>query len=144
MQCLISINTSKTPIAPPSLHNAYANNFGVANSSKQCAKTSPTSNICIAIMNILLHKIWRLVDHVLIVVEAPNLYPSTLLHSHYNPPNLRWMPRIPVWKFRDRASILHYKLFCELRPIKNLGKAVTYVPTLLSFTMTPHLYEHAL
>ena len=34
------------------------------------------------------------------------------------------MPRIPVWKFRDPPPT-----FCELRPIENLGKAVTYLPS---------------
>ena len=32
-----------------------------------------------------------------------------------------------------------YKLFCELRPIENLVKAVTYLPSYLSFTMTDPL-----
>ena len=77
----------------PEPHNAYTNNLGAANPSKQCAKTSPTSNICIAIMNISLHYLWSLVAPLLLVLEAPNLPQSNLLPSHYNPPNQRWQTR---------------------------------------------------
>ena len=48
-----------------------------------------TSNICIAIINTSLHEFWSFVDHILLVLKAPNLSPSTLLHFHYNPPDLR-------------------------------------------------------
>jgi len=75
------LNISWTSKAPPSLHNPYANNLGVAN-PETLYKDVPTSNICIRIIIILLHKIWRLVDHILLVIEPPNLSPSTLLPSH--------------------------------------------------------------
>jgi len=40
--------------------------------------------------NISLHEFWSFADHILLVLEAPNLPQSNLLvPSYYNPPNLR-------------------------------------------------------
>ena len=88
--------------------------LGVTNPLERLRKVILTYNICIAIINILLYKIWRPVDQFLLVVETPNLPPLILLLSHYNPPTLRlqirpngywWCNWLTLWRIRHIKMI---------------------------------------
>ena len=81
--------TSRCHQKHPEPAQCICKQFGCYKSIETLCKDVPASNICIWIINILLHKIWRPVNHVLLFIETPNLPPSILLLSYYNPPTLR-------------------------------------------------------